>query len=86
MDEIKTKKCETCGEEYQYSSDEELKTFFYYKKTHSGNYFRNTCIPCERDQKRKKYKEGKYNYKKKREYDYFSGISVNTSNRNAWYD
>lgn len=66
------KTCTKCKTKYEYEDQEQLKDFFYKK----GQWFQNVCKTCTKEEHRRKYKEGKYNYKKKKEYDYFSGYSI----------
>lgn len=66
FDEIEPKRykktCNKCGTVYEYFDPEELKEWFYFK----SGYFMNTCKKCELEKHAKKYKQGKYNYRKKR--------------------
>ena len=71
---MKIKKCRSCGKEYEYETEDDLKEFFYKKKTHSGDYFLNTCKECEKTKYRKNYREGKYDAYKKRDLFYSDNI------------
>ena len=84
MEEKKVRTCVVCKTPYEYETEEDLLQFFYKKKTHTGDYFLNTCKKCECAKHADKYKKGKYNYKKKREYDYFSGVRVFSRGSTEW--
>jgi hypothetical protein len=81
---MKTKTCIKCGAVHEYETDEDLKKHFYLKKTHTGDYFLNTCILCERIKKKEKYDKGIYNYRSKKQYDYFSGVRFFSSSERSW--
>lgn len=61
-----THQCKTCGKTIKYEKAEELKEHFYFK----AGYFRNECKDCEKKIHAIKYKEGKYNYRAKKDNGY----------------
>ena len=71
-----TKVCEDgydfgCTLSVEYEDEEELKEYFYFKQTNSGDYFRNTCKVCERRHRRElgKSRHPGYSYSRRKEYD-----------------
>ena len=55
------KQCVTCKTVYEADTYEGLKQYFYVKQ----DWLRNECIECEKEDHRKKYADGKYNYRKR---------------------
>lgn len=51
------KTCKECGTSYDAINKEEMREYFYYKKTWSGDYFLNTCITCTKAKRNKRYAE-----------------------------
>lgn len=57
------KTCKSCGVEYTYNNESELKQFFYKKQS----WYMNTCITCTTAHHRKMYATGYYNKYNKKE-------------------
>lgn len=66
------KTCKTCRTTYEYETEDDLRSFFYKK----GQWFRNECIKCELLQRRIKYAEGTYNYRKHKNDKYADEYSL----------
>lgn len=61
------KKCKTCGKMYVVKYQEDLLLFFYKKES----WLRNECKECECQKHADKYREGKYNYRKRDNEKYY---------------
>ena len=47
--------CKECKKTIEVENSEDMKKFFYYKKTRTGDYFLNTCIECELEKRTARY-------------------------------
>jgi hypothetical protein len=57
-----SKTCKQCGTTFEVENQDGLLEHFYFKRTKSGEYFRNVCKTCEKQEHAMKFKSGKYNY------------------------
>jgi hypothetical protein len=53
-----------CTNQYEYTNDDQLSKWFYKKKTHTGEYYLNVCIQCSQKNRRERYRDGSYNWRK----------------------
>lgn len=76
-----------CALVVEVEKEEDLKKYFYYKKTITGEYYQNTCKECVRKMHRKKYASGEYNWHKKHDnsvgYDKHYSIGVPDGGSNS---
>lgn len=71
------KTCKICGTVFEYENPDELKEHFYFK----AGYYMNNCKKCELEKHKKKYANGKYNYRKNIDAGYDLKYSIGNLSR-----